>query len=241
MIWSETGPIFPYHNQGIRFLSWGISGLIHGAVVFYLLGTLVNQELVKKLPIYVSVDLVGFHSSLDKTKSGDGVPVKQRTKTKTKKPVIVSPNQVTPSSQIAQVEQMAPQDVVSIDQQMATHKSDSMAAAGDAINLEQLVLQRDPKDPVRLYLEKVYRQLLRHQRYPLVARQMGIEGLVKVVLSVDQNGYIADLKVLESSHDILTEGTLANFRRIQRLLPPPKELTVAELHLIVPVRFRLNE
>jgi protein TonB len=79
----------------------------------------------------------------------------------------------------------------------------------------------------------------REKRYPPAARRLGLEGTVTVVVRLDEQGRIADIRVRGNpAHALLERATLETLERVQakwRALPVPEPVT-----LTVPVLYVLK-
>jgi TonB family protein len=80
-------------------------------------------------------------------------------------------------------------------------------------------------------------KIQRNTRYPRLARQMGLEGQVKVSFTVCHDGKIMDLKVMESSGvSILDKCAI---EAVKKTSPFPSQQLEAKV--IIPIVYRLNE
>jgi TonB family protein len=83
--------------------------------------------------------------------------------------------------------------------------------------------------------------LERHWVYPAEARENLLEGRLKVVFSLERDGRLADLKILEGSgYDILDGAALAAIRRSAPFPPFPGAVTVTKLHIRAAFDYRLT-
>lgn len=72
------------------------------------------------------------------------------------------------------------------------------------------------------YKQKVLDELIRNHRYPNIARQRGVQGEVKVKITLDKEGNVTDVSVEESSgNSMLDDGAIATVKRsnLKRLYP----------------------
>jgi len=67
------------------------------------------------------------------------------------------------------------------------------------------------------------KQIQRHHHYPKRARDRGIEGVVNVQFTIDQNGKVHEVKVLpsEGSHPLLAQAAMETIRKASPLSPVP--------------------
>ncbi|MEZ4406262.1 MAG: energy transducer TonB [Polyangiales bacterium] len=91
------------------------------------------------------------------------------------------------------------------------------------------------------YLAQVESRVRRHTRYPEMAVQLGLEGTVRVRVTVNPDGSLAGApRVDESSgHDLLDEEAL---RIVARAAPFPAIAgRRSAVRIYVPVRFHLDD
>ena len=86
------------------------------------------------------------------------------------------------------------------------------------------------------YLQKIIALLQENLYYPRRARKMGIEGRVFISFKLLINQNITDIKVLESTHDILSRAARRTLENLQGKLPQPNE----DLTLKIPIIYKLN-
>lgn len=93
----------------------------------------------------------------------------------------------------------------------------------------------------RSYLDDLREELLRRQRYPVVAQRMGVKGNVTVSFIVQPDGTFADLRLRRSSgHDILDNAALDTVRGLSGIRPCPKELETTPLRTSVILRYEMK-
>jgi protein TonB len=110
----------------------------------------------------------------------------------------------------------------------ASGPSETVGAGGDSIG-ETPVPQRD----FSFIREKVQR----NTRYPRLARQMGLEGKVKVSFTVCHDGQVIDIKVMKSSGVSMLDKCAVD--AVKKTSPfPSRQL---EARVIIPIVYRLNE
>ena len=78
--------------------------------------------------------------------------------------------------------------------------------------------------------------------YPLVARRLGMEGMVMLEVVVAPDGTAAEVRVLQSSgHAPLDESALRTVRTSWRFIPARQDGVPVTSRVTVPIRFRLTE
>ena len=77
--------------------------------------------------------------------------------------------------------------------------------------------------------------------YPLVARRLGMEGVVLLEVVVAPDGRAADVRIVRSSgHPALDESALATVRDRWRFVPAHRDGVPVESRVTVPIRFKLE-
>ena len=95
--------------------------------------------------------------------------------------------------------------------------------------------------PRERYNQRLYRHLVRHNRYPDAARAQRQEGTVMLYFVVEPDGRVADWEIRESSgHAVLDDAVRQMLEEAQPLPAMPDTLDLDRLALTVPIRFQLN-
>ncbi|MBQ4615534.1 MAG: energy transducer TonB [Mailhella sp.] len=76
--------------------------------------------------------------------------------------------------------------------------------------------------------------------YPLQARRAGISGLVKLRVSLDGEGIVRDIEVLESGHRLLAEAACTAVRRSE-FRPYTENGKSLPSRTVIPIRFSLEQ
>ena len=77
--------------------------------------------------------------------------------------------------------------------------------------------------------------------YPLVARRLGMEGVVLLEVVVAPDGHAAEVRVARSSgYPALDESALTTVRERWRFIPAHRDGVPVESRVTVPIRFRLE-
>lgn len=91
------------------------------------------------------------------------------------------------------------------------------------------------------YAKAIKEKLLRHWQYPPQASENLIEGDVLVLFTLDRQGTLLDVRVLQaSSHDLLDGETLRTIRSAAPYPPFPGSFTVKRLHVKANFAYRLT-
>ena len=89
------------------------------------------------------------------------------------------------------------------------------------------------------YAVKVFRHILRKKEFPSRLAQAGIRGRVLVRFNLTGAGELTDILVVKSSGVAVLDGlALEQIRGAVPYPRPPKELSAAQLHFIVPMTYR---
>lgn len=89
------------------------------------------------------------------------------------------------------------------------------------------------------YAVKVFRHILRRKAFPARLARAGIRGRVLVRFNLTGSGGITDIAIARSSGVVALDGLA--LEQVRDAVPyplPPKELSAAQLHFIVPMTYR---
>ncbi len=98
-------------------------------------------------------------------------------------------------------------------------------------------------DGLGRFRNAAFKQIQRHHHYPKRARDRGIEGVVNVQFTIDQNGKVHEVKVLPSdgSHPLLAQAAMETIRKASPLPSVPELLKGhARIVLTLGMRFELK-
>lgn len=91
------------------------------------------------------------------------------------------------------------------------------------------------------YLAQLRQRIQESLRYPLTARRRGLSGTVRLQMTIQPDGAIASVRIVESSsHSALDDAALEAVRSL-RPMPFPVGVPRRELYVRVPVIFELPE
>ncbi len=92
------------------------------------------------------------------------------------------------------------------------------------------------------YLSGVKQKILRIWKYPEAAYQMDEEGVVVVKMSIDANGRLSKVALMNSSGFIhLDSGTLEVVRAAAPFQPLPAQYDLSRLHIIASFNYRMEK
>lgn len=91
------------------------------------------------------------------------------------------------------------------------------------------------------YLAAIRKRIEHFQRYPRYARENGIEGTTVLQFTIRRDGYLEEVRVLESSgFKMLDEAALTAIRDAAPFAPFPQSQSGTTLRLQLPIVFRLT-
>lgn len=97
-------------------------------------------------------------------------------------------------------------------------------------------------DVMKEYINSIRKKIELKKRYPIVARDMGIEGRVRIKLVITKDGSLEKVEILETSgHEILDETALRSIRDAAPFLPIPEELKKNKLELSIYLTFEISK
>jgi TonB family protein len=114
-------------------------------------------------------------------------------------------------------------------------------SVGDAESREETSPEAPPTSGVAsedAYRPLVLAALARAKRYPLLARQRGLEGVVEIAFTIHPDGRVSSVEVVNPSrHRLLDAAALGMVDRIGSLPPPPSP---APLRFPARIEYRLT-
>ncbi|MDL1955866.1 MAG: energy transducer TonB [Candidatus Desulfofervidus auxilii] len=95
--------------------------------------------------------------------------------------------------------------------------------------------------PLFYYQQLIKQKIEENKRYPLLARNKGIEGKVWVKFEILKDGKVKDIKVVKSSHhQILDKAAIESIKKANPFPPFPEELKESSLIINICLRFELK-
>lgn len=93
----------------------------------------------------------------------------------------------------------------------------------------------------RAYQDSLVKELKRNHRYPKIAARRGIQGIVMVLISIDKEGNVIDISILESSGNAsLDKGAIATVKRSNLKQFYPDILRGTDFKITTPISFTLK-
>jgi len=95
--------------------------------------------------------------------------------------------------------------------------------------------------PLFYYQQLIKQKIEENKRYPLLARNKGIEGKVWVKFEILKNGKVKDIKIVKSSHhQILDKAAIESIKKANPFPPFPEGLKESSLIINICLRFELK-
>ncbi|WP_190811673.1 energy transducer TonB [Flagellimonas sp. S3867] len=88
--------------------------------------------------------------------------------------------------------------------------------------------------------QKIQRHIRDNFRYPETAQANGIQGRVAVQFTIDKNGDVGNLRILEKDHLSLDSECYRIMNSLKKLNPYEKEGQKVMVHYTIPITFRLQ-
>jgi protein TonB len=95
--------------------------------------------------------------------------------------------------------------------------------------------------PLSGYEDIIQKRIIDNLVYPVLAKEAGFQGTVKLNLHISYTGKLLEAKVLESSgYKILDDSALSVARSIDSYPPFPPSVTQKDVWIEIPVVYQLN-
>ncbi len=105
----------------------------------------------------------------------------------------------------------------------------------------QFAGSRELASPVQKYLRILRRKIELQREYPIASMKLKEQGLVKVVISLNQKGDLLQAQLVQASpHDRLNEAALKAIRKAGPFGEFPKEVNRPKWNIAVPIRFSVQ-
>lgn len=96
-------------------------------------------------------------------------------------------------------------------------------------------------DALEQYTAKLQKHTAKHVEYPKRAQQRNWQGLVKLRVTIDAQGQVQNIQVLEeSNYSSLNRAALRSVERANPYPAIPGELGLESYEFIVPINFKLS-
>jgi TonB family protein len=208
-------------NKSIRLLAIGLSLTIHAGLIAFLV---ISGFKSMGPASFVSVDLIG------------GI-----------KEVISAPSQI-PKPTVAPKKK--PQKAMSspsfdshttVGDNTTTDTTTDTTSQVDSYQLDQYLGNiASSSDPKSIYFTKIFRQISRVKSYPAMARQLSIQGQVKLMLQISSEGDVLEVKAIQYDHEILKHASLDAIKKAGKFDKPPFQIQGSSFSLIIPLRYQIK-
>ena len=111
---------------------------------------------------------------------------------------------------------------------------------------EEVEEEEEPEDEIFVVVEQMpemiggWQALLADLKYPQLARQAGLEGMVVVKVLIDQTGTPSNPQVVKSVHEVLDNAAIEAVLK-QRFEPGRQRNRPVRVEMAIPVRFQLTD
>ncbi|MCK0161757.1 energy transducer TonB [Allomuricauda sp. F6463D] len=95
------------------------------------------------------------------------------------------------------------------------------------------------KEKKACFQEMILKHIRKNFRYPEVAQEMGLQGRVSVVFTVQKDGNIGDIK-LRGPHESLEKEAARIISKLPKLQPGKQRGTAVKVPYSIPITFKLN-
>jgi len=208
-------------NKTIRLLALGLSLTLHAG----LMALLFVSGFEGLTPAnFVTVELLGGSKEVI-----NNLPQKPKPTSVTKKKVL------TPMSQENSDTLAASSD------SPTTNVTSTASNTNDSYQLDQYLgnVSGTP-DPRSIYFTKIFKQISSVKSYPAMARQLSIQGQVKLLLQISSEGEVLEMKALEYDHEILKQASLDAIKKAGKFEKPPFQIHGSSFSLIIPLRYQIK-
>ena len=90
------------------------------------------------------------------------------------------------------------------------------------------------------WLDGVSQWLLAHRTYPEMARELGRQGTVVVQITVDPDGHVRDVKLVQGSGSESLDRAAQELVRGAHLPPFPSDMRLPQQTVTLPIRYQLE-
>ncbi|MBR9853844.1 MAG: TonB family protein [Algicola sp.] len=99
--------------------------------------------------------------------------------------------------------------------------------------------EKDEKEKRMCFQEQMLKHIRKNFRYPEIAQEMGLEGRVSVVFTVQKDGSIGDIR-LRGPHESLEKEAARIISKLPTLTPGKQRGTPVKVPYSIPITFKLN-
>ncbi|MCR9265042.1 MAG: TonB family protein [Flavobacteriaceae bacterium] len=97
----------------------------------------------------------------------------------------------------------------------------------------------DKEEKKLCFQEMMQKHIRKHFRYPEIAQEMGLEGRVNVVFTIQKDGKIADVR-MRGPHESLETEAARIISKLPQMIPGKQRGTAVKVPFSIPITFKLN-
>lgn len=97
----------------------------------------------------------------------------------------------------------------------------------------------DKEEKKICFQEMMQKHIRKHFRYPEIAQEMGLEGRVNVVFTIQKDGTIGDVR-MRGPHESLEGEAARIISKLPRMTPGKQRGTAVKVPFSIPITFKLN-
>lgn len=99
--------------------------------------------------------------------------------------------------------------------------------------------EKTEKDKRACFQSQMLKHIRKNFRYPEIAQEMGLQGRVSVIFTVQKDGSIGDVR-LKGPHESLEEEAARIISKLPKLQPGKQRGTPVKVPYSIPITFKLN-
>ncbi len=99
--------------------------------------------------------------------------------------------------------------------------------------------EKTEKDKRECFQQQMLRHIRKNFRYPEIAKEMGLQGRVSVIFTVQKDGSIGNVR-LKGPHESLEKEAARIISKLPRLEPGKQRGTAVKVPYSIPITFKLN-
>jgi protein TonB len=128
-------------------------------------------------------------------------------------------------------QEIVPQDIPAAKESVA--KKEHFEAQKEEPPLKQETLE---DEYIKVNTQKIAQLIQENLSYPISARRKGITGLVVVKFCLSVDAKVSNIKIVESSSEVLSRAAIKTIEDLSEKFPKPDK----EVNLSVPINYSLN-
>ncbi|MDC6365785.1 MULTISPECIES: energy transducer TonB [Flavobacteriaceae] len=97
----------------------------------------------------------------------------------------------------------------------------------------------EEKEKKACFQEMMQKHIQRHFKYPEMAQEMGLQGRVHIVFTIQKDGSIADVR-MRGPHEVLEKEAERIISKLPKMTPGKQRGTPVKVPFSIPITFKLN-